>query len=373
LAADLPNGGLAWYYPKHYAVARMLGHRLKYSSISQGTILSGLVAMAQENPHIPMDLARRAYLAMEFPFEQGGVNLDGRAVMEMPSFAGPPEIILNGWIDALLHIRDYAEASGDGGASVFFKQNVAFLAEVLPNFDARDASISRYSDVSPHRVKVTLASPDDADTLRVLYVPKIEGLQPVLVPLERTADPENFSNYDNQILRQNGREAIVWLSCSQLYDTVVLADSTSMSLTMHTGEVVRTQSAPGRTGPEISIESETFEGPTRSITLGPQDGLICGYPTNFSKGGVENYYHVYHIVGLMLLATGRDVTPEQSAILVEWALRWYEDMEHIQETEGLVFHDPQDVLMRTSANQIDGQYEDFQSLLADAKALLALL
>ena len=34
IAFELPNGGLAWYYPRHYRVNRMLGKNLKYSSIS---------------------------------------------------------------------------------------------------------------------------------------------------------------------------------------------------------------------------------------------------------------------------------------------------------------------------------------------------
>lgn len=47
IAYELPNGGLAWYYPRHYQVARMLGEKLKYSAISQGTLVAGLSRMAE--------------------------------------------------------------------------------------------------------------------------------------------------------------------------------------------------------------------------------------------------------------------------------------------------------------------------------------
>ncbi|MEE4210227.1 MAG: D-glucuronyl C5-epimerase family protein, partial [Parvularcula sp.] len=165
-ASVLPNGGLAWYYPRYYDVSRMRGDQLKYSSISQGTILSGLMAMAQDCPQVTEAIARSAYKAMEWPFENGGINLADRAVLEMPSFAGPPEIILNGWIDAILHMRDYAAVTEDDDAWSFFERNIAFLVEVLPNFDAREVSISRYSDASPYRVKVELADAADVDSLQ---------------------------------------------------------------------------------------------------------------------------------------------------------------------------------------------------------------
>lgn len=370
VAHVLPNDGLAWYYPKHYRVARMLGDELKFSSISQGTIIAGLVGIAKANKDIDINLARRAYLAMEWPFEKGGINLAGRAVLEMPSFSGPPEIILNGWIDALLHIRDYAEAADDGDAMQFFRQNVSFLTEILPNFDAPEANISRYSDVSPYRVKVLLADAKDVESLRVLYRPKHPALEPILVPLKKTRDPENFSVYENQILRENGREATVWLSCSQLYETVILANSRSMTVNLSKGSIKRRQSTPGFGGDAVSRIGEPVEGNLQSVSLSSNDGLICGYPTNFSKGGTKNYYHVYHTVGLMLLALGQGVEPEQRRILIEWALKWYEDMQEIQRDEGLIFETVEELLDATTANQYQVVYHSFDQLLTDARQAL---
>jgi hypothetical protein len=296
--------------------------------------------------------------------------LAGRAVLEMPSFAGPPEIILNGWIDALLHIRDYAEAADDKEAMEFFKRNVAFMTEILPYFHAPEANISRYSDVSPYRVKIRLSDPKDVGSLRILYRPKHSALQPILVPLSRTADPENFSNYENQILRQNGRDATVWLSCSQLYEAVILANSKAMTVELDKGKIERRQSTPGFGGEALNLIGEPVNDITQSVSLSSSNGLICGYPTNFSKGGTKNYYHVYHIVGLMLLALGEGVEPEQKRTLIEWSLKWYDDMQEIQRDEGLPFETTESMLEATTANQFRVNYNSFDQLLRDAREVL---
>lgn len=368
-AHELPNGGLAWYYPRHYQVARMLGDKLKYSSISQGTIISGLTGMAAAGAASP-DLAARAFDAMLWPFEKGGVNLAGRAVLEMPSFAGPPEIILNGWIDALIHIRDYAETSGNQKAMEFFRTNVAFLAKVLPNFDAPDVTISRYSDLSPYRVKVRLAEPADVASLQVLYRPRIEGLPAIKVPLRVKGENEEISSYENHIARQNGREAFVWLSCSQLYDTVVAARSSEMTVQLGRGEYDRLATTPGTSGDAIPLESKDDNG-LRSVTFGADSGLICGFPTNFSKGGTHNYYHVYHIVGLMLVGMSDEIGEADRKTLLTWALKWKADMEHIQQTENLQFRALQDMVGDINANQSKVRYSSFDKLLSDSNAALA--
>lgn len=368
IAYELPNGGLAWYYPRHYQVARMLGPNLKYSSISQGTIIAGLTGMSQAGAAEP-ELADKAFRAMLYPFEDGGVNLANKAVLEMPLFYGPPEIILNGWIDALLHIRDYGEISGNDEAIDFFKSNVEFLADILPNFDARHATISRYSDMSPYRVKVRVASPGDVADLQVLYRPIVDGLPAIKVPLAPPLDPDDFSIYDSQILRQNGREALVWLGCSQMYETVLVSRSEELSVQFAIGEYDRRSTTPGSRGDQIMKESEQ-DGDYRTVTISKDDGLICGFPTNFSKGGTHNYYHSYHVVGLLLVAMSEQVTNEDRRTLIEWALRWKDDIDHIKETEGEEFRALEDMIGDINANQAKVTYSDFDVLLENALAAI---
>jgi hypothetical protein len=370
IAFELPNGGLAWYYPRHYRVNRMLGDKLKYSAISQGTLIAGLGAMAAENDNIESAFARQAFRALLWPFERGGVNFADLAILEMPSFAGPPENILNGWIDALLHIRDFAELYNDDEALQVFRRNVEFLVATLPNFDDREAGLSRYSDLSPYRARVTLSRPDDVEMLEVLYRPLVDGLPAIRVPLERVSDPASFSVYENRILRQNGRTAFVWLSCSQLYETVLISRSDSMIAEIDAGTINRRQSTPGYGGQRITLES-VIDGDFRYVRLAPDEGLICGYPTNFSHGD-ENRYHTYHIVGLLLLALGDHVEGPQRAVMIEWALRWLDDVELIGQEEGLAFREPQVWLDLINRSQLKPSEQSFQALLTSAREMIAV-
>jgi len=303
---------------------------------------------------------------MEWPFEKGGVNLAGRAVLEMPSFNGPPEVILNGWIDALLHIRDYARTAGDVEAMDFFKANIQFLVDILPVFDCREAGISRYSDVSPYRAWITLATPADIDSIRLLYRPKFDYLKPILIRPGCAEGPESFSPYDNHIVRRNGRKALVWLTASQLYDTVVIAKSGQLEVSLNTGSIARSQSTPGFAGGEerLFVGGELGEGEL-AASFGADDGLICGYPTNFSKGGTTNYYHVYHVVGLMLLALGGEVSEEQKRSMLSWSLKWRDDIRRLSK-EGLIFVDPQILLTKTNENQFAPHFSDYDAMIQKA-------
>ncbi|MEM5502239.1 D-glucuronyl C5-epimerase family protein [Ahrensia kielensis] len=366
-AHRLPNGGLAWYYPRHYNVARMLGPYLKYSAISQGTLLGGFAAAGDRHDFLARS-AKETFKAFLWPFQLGGVNLNNVAVLEMPSFAGPPEIILNGWIDALLHIRDYGEKYSDHEALNLFSNNINFLTEILPLFDCREQNISRYSDLCPYRAKVVLASKDDVKSLRVLYVPKFSQLDPILVPLKMREDGQEFSNYENQILRQNGKNCFVWLSCSQLYDTVLIADSKEMSVHLNAGVLNRKYAGPGvePLGVEITKQTVMEDDGTCRIVLSTSDGLHGGYPTNFAKDGIENFYHCYHVISMLVLAVGNLVPVQQKNVIVKWALQWLDDMSFIKEKEGLIFRDPQMMLDAVNASKITPSIKKIDDLLVEA-------
>ncbi|WP_319532655.1 D-glucuronyl C5-epimerase family protein [uncultured Cohaesibacter sp.] len=369
ISRKLPNGGLAWYYPPHYNVSRMLGGKLKYSSISQGTIIAGLTEMAKQGV-VDQSLPRRAFDALLWPFEKGGVNLANKAVLEMPSFAGPPEIILNGWIDAIIHINDYATWSNDDDAREFAKDNVLFLSQIIQNFDCGEMGISRYSDLCPYRTKIYLASPDDVPSLQILYRPKFDGLPTIKVIPQFTQDPDSFSAYDNQIFRQNGKIAHVWLSMSQLYETFVCSSSKQMRLTVSIGELNRTSTGPGLGGELKEYESTEFDG-GRYVHLPHDDGFVCGYPTNFSKGGTHNYYHAYHVVGVLLLAFADLVGPEQKLKLIRWALKWRDDYDRIIREEELSFRPLQDMLSDINANKSSIEFPDYQNLELLARQSIA--
>jgi hypothetical protein len=136
------------------------------------------------------------------------------------------------------------------------------------------------------------------------------------------------------------------------------------------GEYSRKSSTPGLGGKKISKSGESIGDNLTAISFGAEDGLICGFPTNFSKGGKENYYHVYHVVGLLLLAMDDHVSPEQQLSMIHWALKWNDDIQNVSAAEALTFHEAQDVLKRTNDNQIKPAYQSFEQLLKDARSAI---
>jgi hypothetical protein len=374
VAVDLPNGGLAWYYPRHFLNARMLGPYLRYSGISQGTLLSGMTAVGLADPAVGLAPARRVFEAMRFPFEQGGVNLADRAILEMPSFRAAPEIVLNGWLDALLHLADFVRETGDRDASAFLAENVAFLAEVLPAFDVPEHRISRYSDLSPYRLRLTLERPQDAAGLRVLYLPRHDRLPSLLVPLTTLDNPGKPSPYDNQIVATNGRVLHAWVSCSRLYTTYVLSPGASLAATVNTGVVDPLRSAPGVGGETVELEGRAT-GDGSYVVVDPSDArLTCGYPTNFMKNGDTNFYHVYHVVSLMLLARSIDDLPGPiERALLEWADRWLGYIETAELRAGLRFTSLDDILKGANAMQLRIEAESADELVSWARGRLSEL
>lgn len=359
----LPNGGLAWYYPRHYNLARMTGNQLKYSGISQAALLSAFICANKVNNAVPARLANAAFMAMKWPYTHGGINLNDLAILEMPIFNGPPEIILNGWIDALLHIDDYVKLTRDEVASELLTGNLIFLSRVIKNFDC--SRLSRYSDTCPYRVKLLNLTSAAEGNVRLLYIPLQPGLDPIVV-YPRVAD--NDSIYENHIIKKSTRGHVeMWVSIGQNYDTWILAAGSALRAQINVGALSPQRSSPGSDGKRIDKNGIPLSDGLMGIRLSKEDGLIAGYPTNFIKNN-ENFYHVYHVVSLMLLAMRANMAKEVRKELLYWALKWREDMLYLSKTEGLKFRDCQSVLKGINGGIYAPQYSSFDDLLSDACA-----
>jgi hypothetical protein len=279
----------------------------------------------------------------------------------MPSFSGPPEIILNGWLDAIMHIYDYSQISGDQEALSFFNDNVEFLAKVLPNFDAKESKLSRYSDLSPYRARIQLASAEDVKKLKILYRSKLQELPSIIVPLKMTEDKSNFSIYENQIVHQNGKTIHLWISCSQLYDTIIICNTNSMSAEIAKGVIDHQKATPGNIGEKFVFEAKK-EDDISYIDIESNKNFICGYPTNFSKFGKFNYYHVYHVVGLMMIALADDVKPSIRRSLLGYSFNWLEDIKNYEKTDKLLFYSTQAMLEDINENRSTVTFKSFEEL-----------
>ena len=365
-SVEIPNSGIVWYYPSNYQNSRMLGPYWKYSCISQGTILAGLTKVGALTGN-DYSLALRAFNGILFPFYNGGVNLEGVALLEMPSYKAAPEIVLNGWLDALFHISDYANASGDEKALKLLSDNLSFLSRVLKNFDSEDNLISRYSDLCPYRVRIYFNKADNIsiDSLKILYTPKYKELKPIIVPLQ-SLKQDTISIYDNQIIKITDSYIDIYLSISGLYDTIVLADF-PFKASINPGMVNLKSTTPGSKGISQTSEASFLEEFFYINFSKNYIDLIPGYPTNFSKYDKYNYYHVYHVVALMLLAKQSNIPLQEEKIILEYALKWYDYMEKKILPHGLEFYSTETMLRDINNNQYIIEEDNWENLLQWAK------
>src|SRR5262249_23595740 len=151
------------------------------------------------------EAARRIALSVQLPFEEGGVCLDGNSILEVPNHRSCPEIVLNGWTDALIRLHDYLEVEPDRGFAEFYERNLAALIQLLPSFDAPDAQLSRYSNLCPYVFKAHMSANGtsrDAPRIIVEYSPHMSGWNPYRIAPLPSGEGLRPCAYDNRIERK---------------------------------------------------------------------------------------------------------------------------------------------------------------------------
>lgn len=328
-SVSLPNGGRAFYYPKQYKLARFLTPYYQYSALAMGDLLTGFIKLHQAGK-VSEDLLRQVWKSMTFPYAQGGVNLADRVFLEVPIWGSPPEIVLNGWLYTLLRVAEYARYSGDAEARRLLASNLAFLAQVLPSFDDEARQISRYSNSTPYQATVVFTKSEGE--LTVDYQPHV-GLEAVFPVPMTLALRQNWSasSFDTQIRARKGRSVSLSLTLGAIYDTV-LQSTTPFTVKLLPGVYDPLTASPRKGGEPTQIRALQADGlwiARLDAKAMARAGFFLGYPTNFSKNGGENYYHVLHVVGLRLLA--EELTKPELAGLVgaevvafceHWADKW---------------------------------------------------
>ena len=339
----LPNGGLLWYYPDVFALSRFIGPDISPSAIGQGRLLGGIVQYAKRCGADMRQLARRIFKGLAFSYYEGGLNLNNAAQLEIPLFRSAPEVVLNGWIHSLFFIKDYVKYSGDKEAVALLKSNYAFLAKSLSRYHDERTGLSKYSDLVPYRVRLE----PGGDDYSALYVPR-SGFRDFVSDnlIFELKNLNSKSPYDNQVVKTNKVYTLAWVACSSLYDTYLFRESGPFIVSLKTGVFSHKRSTPAGGGEEVVIESRQI-GPyhVAEVSSG-RDRLFCGFPTNFSKWGRENYYHVYHVVSLLcLLAMEEDGAfgAEQRQEMKKWIKRWMQAVDEHTD-QGLQFTSYQQLL-----------------------------
>lgn len=343
VGVKLPNGGIAWYYPDHYPLSRMRGPGLVYSAISQSEILAGLVHADQLHNGAFKQEVEDALDGLLFDYYRGGVSLHDLAMLEIPLYHSAPEIILNGWLHALLHLNDYTLLYDDHEVARILAKNLAFLADTLEYFNYPENNLSRYSDLSPYRVRVSYEG-DAAPNLDALYLARDQRLRNIRVPIRYLDNERSPALYQNQIIRASPGKLDVYVSCAQRFRTLLLGDRGPFRVELESGRYEPKSSSPGKGGTRLQLASFQL-GDYHVVDFeSVADHLICGYPTNFAKRGGLNYYHVQHIVALIYLSTAAEMDDKTRSALLDWARSWYDALRTFAPAETLSFADPQDVL-----------------------------
>lgn len=349
-AFQVGTDGLLWFYPDNYPVSRMIDLYLP-SAISQGQILGGLLALADKGSSRARHLLKPTFHGLAHPYWQGGINLNDKALIELPLVNAPPEIILNGWLHALLFLGSYAELSEEDEAKNLFASNIRFLSDVLQNFNDPVTGLSLYSDLSPYRVCMTSEHSDLQ--YEVLYRSNSKSLDDVRTRLTNMTQEGDVSPYTNHIsiITSNLKKKYGWVSLSKNYDTYIISEQ-PFFLEIDTGKYDPLKATPQRTGETKRIQSEPLSE-KHVIRLDTLDGVFKGSPTNFAKKGGLNYYHVYHVVALAILLDKYTLPESAEVKMREMMLHWHKTMSSYEPPEGTRFAQLYDVYSNIAKHHKD--------------------
>jgi hypothetical protein len=348
----------------NYRLNRMIGKTLP-SAISQAQILAAIVDASVANGRYAV-LARAVFKGIAYDYYAGGVNLHQSALLEIPLFRSAPEIVLNGWLHALILVHHYAEWSGDPEARALLRSNVSFLTKIIDRFHDQRTGLSLYSDLGPYRVDI-LYEADHVPQLYVYYDSEHKELDDIVIPLEDT-DKNDTSRYDNHIaVRKNG-SLQAWINCSQNYGTYLVSGNGGIEVSLSTGQYDPKRATPDAGGSRINLAS-TSRGKWQVVDLASKrNELYCGFPTNFAaKSGKENYYHIYHIVALAYILATFDLEEREAGTLERWMETWCDTIGYFEDEKGMRFSDFGSVLAGLATFHREILYEDWGQLLTDVK------
>jgi hypothetical protein len=379
---ELPNGGLALYYPGTIRAVRLQTNEPIYSGIAQGQLLAGYMRLMRDRIGSADDAAEwrtsafRVARSMMFPFEKGGVCVDGKIILEAPNYRACPETILNGWVDAMLHFHDYIRIFPNKEMTEFYERNLAAVTELLPSFDDEKARLSRYSNLSPYVFRVRFRGLHHEQTpphVRVEYAPRKPGYSTLAIPdLWQAEAAERPCIYENKIGAFRLRSMDLSLSVNSLYDLKLYIDADCTHLTFDPGSYSEGSSVPLRTLRSISLlPAEKFNGRyTTFVIRAGEHGLMAGSPTNFMKKK-QNFYHTYHLVSLYELAlTAR--SPEQRQVMIDMADRWLDythDPAHDHLAGRVSFAPPAAFVSKIASFRVGHSHHSFDDLRMRAKSI----
>jgi hypothetical protein len=280
--------------------------------------------------------------------------MEGKVLLETPNFRSPPEIILNGWMDALIHLHDYVEVFRiSGPLTDLFEANVSALARLLPQFDDEKHRLSKYSNLTPWRARLRFSnSKADAPPLSIRYRTTATQFSDYRIEDLGQFGPGGDSFFENKVLRHSGDRTDILISSSSMFDIEIHAPGDAVRLELDSHPYGIWSSASDHPGRPIHIAPADGSASNEArFRFSPSQLLMTGQPTDFAKG--YNFYHTYHVVALFELSRmTHDI--EAAQIILTFARKW---LDYIRSPpthynrQRRVFADPEKVFRQVTSNR----------------------
>ena len=311
VSKESKNGGLLWYYPNEYKLLRMVGREVT-SCISQAEFLTAF------NKLYDLGITNKEELLKVFlSFKSEEINFNNM-LLELPLDNNYPEVILNGWLHAIIRLIDFYNNTGYGKS--FIESTIKKLSNTLVQFDDKKNKISKYSNLSPYRIKIY--NPSN---------PKIYYNGSNVFELKNDAT----SIYSCHITEVSGSNCILYIGIPNEYSPKIFNDE-PFSIEFFVGSYSPYFTIPQQGGEVIKLNS--VKSKDRYVIQIKNENLFTGYPTPFTKLNKKNYYHVYHVVALGEIIKSFD--SEYNPTLEKYYLKWdkYIDDRNFEKKEIVEFN-----------------------------------
>ncbi len=277
----------------------------------------------------------------------------------------PRDLVLNGWLSALVAVHAYAELRPSKAAHQLFAENLPTLRRLLPLYDAPSLKLSRYALSGPQPMRLTWTPATDRiviEDIRIL----VPGESEIRLPAGGGGrwSARAFADDVSVEAHPDGTERLIPHRDRMRFSAVLSRaplpreNRVRFRLLAPTALELSLDALVGRYDPMASgpVERTWARLATRHLAPGAHDVDIAlpyraidlfAYPTNFTRGGPDervNSYHGTHIVRLRQLAS---ITGDP--LFAEWADRWSGYVSEWRNVPGL-----EEGVCRTPEGSIDG-------------------
>jgi hypothetical protein len=309
------QGALVFYYRPEMELTSLPG--TFYSGLTQARYLRAFTLLWRATGDEKYRVAsERVFEGLTIPVERGGVAraFRGDLVIEEYPNAAIGDYTLNGWLTALLVVKDYATETGSAPADALFERSARALKVLLPLYDLPQLAASRYRLTGQTSARLRF----NGTAARL-----VGGL--VEMPGEGSlAFERGWANQWRNFVTEESSEEVMLLAVFN-YSTFPMENVLRFDIDAEQAGTVEIDLLAGDDNPITHVpdnlhwvrlaELKLRKGPNRLATGVPwQHASFVAGAASFSEvdGSLQNRYHTMHVTLLRQLAekTGEPVFEE---------------------------------------------------------------